>query len=56
MKEDKNLLVIPSDERVRLNGDGSITIFVDIPGGVIKETSMNVPKGQWRYKKLINEE
>ena len=36
------------DERARINDDGSLTIFVEIPD--IMSVSMNVPADQWEYR------
>jgi hypothetical protein len=42
----KNLSI--PDERVRVNGDGTLTIFVDIPDVI--DVSMDVPVGHWGYR------
>ena len=36
------------DEQGRVEADGSLTIFVALPGGV--EVTMSVPAGQWAWK------
>ena len=36
------------DERARVNDDGTLTIFVEIPD--ILTISMEVPVGQWTYQ------
>ena len=35
------------DERARVNDDGTLTIFVSIPG--VMDISMDVPADQWQY-------
>ncbi|MBI3952722.1 MAG: hypothetical protein HY336_02075 [Candidatus Doudnabacteria bacterium] len=35
------------DERCRVNDDGSLTIFVVLPGG---EVSMDVSRSHWTYR------
>ena len=42
-----NLDSIP-DERGRVEEDGSLTIYVDLPGGI--EVKMSVPPDQWDWK------
>ncbi len=37
------------DERGRVEADGSLTIYVALPGGT--EVSMSVPAGQWAWAK-----
>jgi hypothetical protein len=47
--ENRRLKTIPSpDERVQINGDGTITIFLSIPN--ILQDSMVIPRGQWSYR------
>lgn len=36
------------DERARVNDDGTLTIFVNVPNTI--EMSMNVPAEQWAYR------
>lgn len=36
------------DERARINDDGTLTIFVNIPGAI--DISMDVPAGHWDYR------
>ena len=36
------------DERGRVNDDGSLTIFISVPG-VITEAFMDVPAGEWAW-------
>lgn len=36
------------DERVRMNDDGTLTIFVNIPEVI--DVSMDVPADQWAYR------
>lgn len=36
------------DERGRVEADGSLTIYVALPGG--GEVGMSVPSGQWAWK------
>ncbi|MBI2356068.1 MAG: hypothetical protein HYV13_02595 [Candidatus Doudnabacteria bacterium] len=45
--EGVNPQLIP-DERARINDDGTLTIFVEIPG--IITISMEVPRGDWAYR------
>ncbi len=35
------------DERARINDDGTLTVFVDIPG--VLNVSLQVPAEQWTY-------
>jgi len=35
------------DEQGRVEADGSLTIFVEIPN--VGEVSMSIPKGQWAW-------
>ncbi len=46
-KRKKREVFIP-DERARINDDGSLTIFVNIPGVI--EISMRVPPDEWTYR------
>ena len=43
----RETLSIP-DERVRVNDDGTLTIFVNVPGAI--NVSMDVPAGQWSHR------
>jgi hypothetical protein len=44
--EGRELLPIP-DERARANDDGTLTIYVEIPGVV--NISLDVPADQWSF-------
>jgi pyruvate formate-lyase activating enzyme-like uncharacterized protein len=46
-KMGKEIPQIP-DERARVNDNGTLTIFVNIPGVI--DVSMEVPGGHWSYR------